>query len=396
MTDTQIENLQVSKIQATEAHVQHLLEQKIPKEMAKMKEKSTRKMLKAAQRLADEVELPADDRYILELAVVFTNAGYSESLHNPYFHSSKVAKAYMSAEKFAEKTIERVSQCLNTNLPEAKPRDLTEEVYQDVRASLYADKKYVKKTLPKIQAEEQIEARNPIKSAEWLREHRAELKEIEFNTEPAQELYEKRLKKNLKKIKKLRKKKEKGISKYEAPIDKSKSAQVILKTALRNHIDLTNIADGKSNIMLSINAIIITIAAPLLTRYIADNGYLIIPMTVLIITCVTSIIFAALATRPIKMDGETNIDKVMDRPGSNLFFFGNFFNVPLLDYQRGMKQVLRDTEVLERSIINDLYFLGLALGKKFNLLRVCYLVFMVGIACSVLAYALTLYFTELN
>ena len=396
MTDTQIENLQVSKIQETEAYVNTLLEQKIPKEMAKMKQKNMRKMREAAQRLADEVKLSAEDRYILELAVVFTNAGYSESLHNPYFHSSKVAQTYMTTENFANKTVERVSQCLNTNLPEAKPKDLTERVYQDVQASLYADKKYVRKTLPKIQAEDQVEARNPIKTAEWLKQHRAELKEIEFNTEPAQKMYEDALKKNLKKIKKLRKKKEKSISKYEAPIDKSKSAQVILKTALRNHIDLTNIADGKSNIMLSINAIIITIAAPLLTRYIADNGYLIIPMAVLIITCVTSIIFAALATRPIKMDGETNIDKVMERPGSNLFFFGNFFNVPLPDYQRGMKKVLRDTEVLERSIINDLYYLGLALGKKFKLLRVCYLVFMVGIACSVIAYALTLYFTELN
>jgi hypothetical protein len=142
--------------------------------------------------------------------------------------------------------------------------------------------------------------------------------------------------------------------------------------------------------MLSINAIIITIAMPLLIRYMGDNGYLIIPMVILMLTCVFSIIFAALATRPMKSDGETDVDKVMDKPSTNLFFFGNFYNISLLDYQRGLKKVIRSSEVLERSAINDLYFLGKALGDKFNLLRICYMIFMVGIALSVLAYGLVL------
>ena len=34
----------------------------------------------------------------------------------------------------------------------------------------------------------------------------------------------------------------------------------MFKTALRNHLDLSNLADNKANIMLSVNALIITIA----------------------------------------------------------------------------------------------------------------------------------------
>lgn len=396
MTISEKDKIKLGELQAAEIYVRELLEAKIPKEMAKVKQKNTLKMRSSARELAEKTGLSAEESQILDLAVIFTNAGYAESLHNPYFHSSKAAKNWMKGEDFGEETITRVSQCLNTNLPEAEPQNMTEKVYQDVRTGLYADKKYVSKTLPKVQEEEQIQSGNPIETAEWLRQHRKDLKDISWNTDEAKEMYKKGLKRNIKKIKKLRKKNEGNIAKFEAPIDKSKSAQMILKTALRNHIDLTNIADGKSNIMLSINAIIITIALPLLTRYISDNGYLIIPVGILMITCVLSIVFAAMATRPAKMQGETDVDRVMEKSSSNLFFFGNFFNVALTDYQRGMKKVLRDTDVLERSIINDLYYLGKALGTKFNLLRICYLVFMVGIALSVISYAITMYFTKLN
>ena len=39
------------------------------------------------------------------------------------------------------------------------------------------------------------------------------------------------------------------------PISENKSAQMMFKTALRNHLDLSSLADNKANIMLSINAV---------------------------------------------------------------------------------------------------------------------------------------------
>jgi len=74
-----------------------------------------------------------------------------------------------------------------------------------------------------------------------------------------------------KKEKKEKKKKKKSGG---GLVDNSKGAQVMFKTALRNHIDLTNIADNKANIILTINAIIITIALPLLSAYAPTNHHL--------------------------------------------------------------------------------------------------------------------------
>ena len=60
-------------------------------------------------------------------------------------------------------------------------------------------------------------------------------------------------------------------------ISNSKSAQMMFKTALRNHIDLSNLADNKANMMLSVNAGIITIAIPLGSTYVDTYQFLLVP-----------------------------------------------------------------------------------------------------------------------
>ena len=62
--------------------------------------------------------------------------------------------------------------------------------------------------------------------------------------------------------------------------------------------------------------------------------------------------------------------------------------MPLDDFKWGMKEVMKDKDYLYNSMIKDLYFLGKVLNRKYKLLRVTYLVFMVGIIVSVISFAL--------
>ena len=367
-----------------------LLSQNTSSELAVVKNIEVTKKLKNAQKIVTRFDLSEEDKTVLFFAIVLTPSGYSISLAEPFANSQKITQKYLKEEGVEESLIQKVVSCLQVKSGDKKVETPLEEIYEDIESSIFASKKYVQNILPFLQKENNIDFRNPIQVKAWLEKHRLQLKSVDFNTKEAKKKYKAGIKENAKAIKKLRDKAKKKISVYEMPLDNSKGVQMMFKTALRNHIDLTSIADNKASIMLSINAIIITIAMPLLIRYMGDNGYLIIPMVVLMLTCVLSIIFAALATRPMKSDGETNVDKVMDKSSTNLFFFGNFYNIPLPDYQRGLRKVIRSSDVLERSAINDLYFLGKALGDKFELLRICYMIFMVGIALSVIAYGIVL------
>ena len=169
----------------------------------------------------------------------------------------------------------------------------------------------------------------------------------------------------------------------------NKSAQMMFKTSLRNHLDLAALADNKANIMLSVNALIITIVIPLAASYIADgNSYLLLPMILLLLTCLLSMVFATLATRPIRMEGHTEMEQIKNGK-SNLFFFGNFYKMKFEDYQTGMMDVLAEESKLDGSIMRDLYYLGSSLGTKYKQLRLCYTIFMWGIIATVAAFGIS-------
>ncbi len=53
--------------------------------------------------------------------------------------------------------------------------------------------------------------------------------------------------------------------------------------------------------------------------------------------------------------------------------------------------MMLDTDYLYGSLIKDIYFLGVVLGRKYKLIRVAYNIFMIGIIVSVIAFAIAAY-----
>src|SRR5690606_11165581 len=80
--------------------------------------------------------------------------------------------------------------------------------------------------------------------------------------------------------------------------------QTFYRVALRNHIKLSDIADTKANIMLSVNAIIISLVISNLVSKLDNNNYLIIPTAIFVLFSATTMILAVIATRPNITRGE--------------------------------------------------------------------------------------------
>ena len=135
---------------------------------------------------------------------------------------------------------------------------------------------------------------------------------------------------------------------------------------------------------VSVNALIITVALPVIANMIPENKALLVPTIILMVVCVTSMIYATLATRPIKMSGFSSLEDIRSMK-SNLFFFGNFFKMKYTEYAEGIEAVIQDEDILDNSITRDLFFLGKSLGAKYTNLRVCYSIFMYGIIVTVIA-----------
>jgi hypothetical protein len=231
---------------------------------------------------------------------------------------------------------------------------------------------------------------------EWVNNNIEFWEGHEFFTGEAQALFGEEKRKALKKFKKQVKAKDnkkKADKVLDFSLNSSKAAQMMFKTTLRNQIDLTNIADNKANIMLSINSALITVGITLLAGQLDDSPYLIYPFFVLMLTCILSIVFATLATRPAKMTGTTELSKI-EKGATNLFFFGNFFKMKQDEYRKGLKQIVENDELLDKTIVNDLYYLGISLGRKYSRLHTTYSIFMIGMVTTVIVYALAFLFLK--
>ena len=110
------------------------------------------------------------------------------------------------------------------------------------------------------------------------------------------------------------------------------------------------------------------------------------PGIVFLSTCLSTIIFAILSTRPKISSGKFTEEDIHNKR-VNLLFFGNFYNMKMDEYEWAVKEMMKDNNYLYSSMIRDQYSLGKVIGKKYKLLRVAYTVFMVGLILSRILFA---------
>jgi hypothetical protein len=201
---------------------------------------------------------------------------------------------------------------------------------------------------------------------------------------------EKRGKKGKNKKKK-KEKKSKGKSKEEV-IGSTRGIETMFRTSYQTHNDLSALADNKANIMISINGIIISILIASMAPGLGDNVWVMIATAVLLLGCLTSLVFAVLAARP-RVSHITVAQEDARSGKANILFFGNFVRVKQEDYVQGMEALMRDTDRIYHNMAQDIYSLGTVLERKFRLLRVSYTAFMVGLVAGVLLLLVTYGFT---
>ena len=186
--------------------------------------------------------------------------------------------------------------------------------------------------------------------------------EHQFYTDYAKENWQGVKEKNLKTLVK-EKKLEKEIAKKESLKAKYKSespdrgVQTLFRVTLKNHLTLSDIADTKANILLSVNAIIISVALSNLIPKLDNpsNAYLIYPTLIFIVFSVVSMVMAVLATRPNITSGKFSKQDVQDKK-VNLLFFGNFHKMSLGEYEWAIQELVKDKEYIYSSLTKDLYF----------------------------------------
>jgi hypothetical protein len=166
--------------------------------------------------------------------------------------------------------------------------------------------------------------------------------------------------------------------------------ETVFRNSSSNHLNLSVMADNKAFIMISVNSILISVGVGLIIGKFVLIPKLFVPTVLLMTVNVATIIYSVLATRPGLMKGTFTREEV-DNKTVDLLFFGNFFKMPLADFEYGMRKMMDDDDFLYDNLIRDIYAQGKNLGRKFRLLRTSYNLFMYGMAFTVAAFVLSFF-----
>ncbi|RNI31338.1 Pycsar system effector family protein [Rufibacter latericius] len=166
-----------------------------------------------------------------------------------------------------------------------------------------------------------------------------------------------------------------------------KGVETMFRITAANQMRLSDMADNKAHILLTINSIIVSILLSVLFRKLDTEPELIVPAMLFLLTSLSTMVLAILVTMP-----RIKKDNPVQNPSPqkiNLMFFGDFHSMSLLEYEAGINEMMSSPKTLYGSMIKDNYYLGLVLQKKYTSLRFAYIFFMVGFVVSVFSFVVT-------
>jgi hypothetical protein len=164
--------------------------------------------------------------------------------------------------------------------------------------------------------------------------------------------------------------------------------QTFFRVTFMNNCNLLQIADNKANIVISINALVISSVVAIIGygtishQFDYQRTVMLVPILILLTTCLASTILAVQAARP-KVMGKAILGEEIK---SSMMFFGVSSNFTLSEYLLELDKILTSRQQVQEQMAISLYYQGKVLNRKYKLLSHAYTVFILGLAIGVITF----------
>lgn len=377
----------------------------------------TGRLLESVEKMNDHFKLD-DKNYFIVCAALWLYDLEQISSGNGEIKTTTVSDGLLKSLEISEAEREEIMNCILAAKGLRQPITLNEKIVYDA-VSFYLGSPYFSDYNRLRRREAEAMTNEKIKGSVWRSGTVSLFQNHQFQTSFCQDLLNKTKEENLKTLINLHG--EKHLKKHphtEHP-DQKKNAielranghvqqtvhppgwkykskhhlsgvETVFRNSSSNHLNLSVMADNKAFIMISVNSILISLGIGLIIGKFVLIPKLFVPTVLLLFVNVFTIIYSVLATRPGLMKGKFTMEDVQNKK-VDLLFFGNFFKMPLADFEYGMKEMMDDSDFLYDNLIRDIYAQGQILGRKFRLLRSSYNIFMYGTASVVVAYIVSFF-----
>ena len=350
---------------------------------------------RAATLLADEAKLTPEDREALIVSAWFHDLGMDMGPSGHELRSAELAIAFMAKENQDQALMDRVRALIQATKLVGHANNDLEQLMRDADMAHLASENFPS-TIKHLREEREAMSGEPMKKRKWLEENIGFVERTSYGSEAARALWNEGKAKNLAWLKEFvaelndKKDEQKGSlrsareEKKEKEVSPSRSAsadpgkeggeakeaegskdgksgkkgkqksaergiETMFRTTLSNHTRLSQIADNKANIMLSVNAIIISVTMSGLLPKLDNHPEYLWPTVSLLFTGVIAIVFATIATIPKTGSGMTTRQQVTRRE-RNILFFGNFHAMKLSEFDGGIRHLMENPDDLYSSM----------------------------------------------
>ncbi len=363
--------------------------------------KHTLNVLNAVTEISENTSEVSDkERELLQVAAIFHDIYACRSKNEHEVDSAEYARSFLETKDVDNEDISTIERLILATKLTNEPKDLLEKIIKDADISHLGCKNYI--TVPFINLFKEVNCFTKKTPKEWVDDCIYFFKEFEYLTDYAKRNYEPTKKKNFEKLKALaemdinseeelvEQTKKKKKKKKDTVADKpDKGIETMFRVNLRNHVNLSRIADDKANTLISVNGIIISIVLSTLFPKLDNNQFLMWPALILVTFSIVTIIVSIISTIPRTTHGFMTKEDINKKKG-NLTFFGNFHRMNITDFEWGIGELMKDRDYLYKSMSRDLYYLGIVLNKKYTYLRWGYIIFVTGLILSCVFFVLGL------
>ena len=366
----------------------------------------TRDVVKGVREICEESKIEKHEKNILLIAAWFHDTGYTKIIDQHEDAGAVIAEEFLKEYAVDQADIDIVKSCIIATHYPQYPLTPGEKILCDADMMHLSSKSFMKKA--DLLREEWVLSRDKTYTdEEWIDLNIQFMSYHQYHTEYCKKNREAKKAKNIQKLvaikqlperesntdiieenreleilKKNKKSKEKEFG---------RGVETLFKIASGNHMRLSGMADNKAHILLSINSIIISVVLSVLAKKQTESSYLIVPTFLLMLVCLTTIVFAVLTTRP-KVSKNDITEEQMNNKEVNLLFFGHFHQLEVKAYEGGVREMMHDNDYLYKTLTRDVYFLGKVLANKYRYLNIGYMIFMYGLIASVIAFGVSFFF----
>ncbi|WP_375433787.1 Pycsar system effector family protein [uncultured Hymenobacter sp.] len=394
-------------LKQAKAFVTKLMEEKLPPQLVYHSLKHTIAVVKEARTLGEDSGLDAPDQEALLLAAWFHDTGYIEVNDGHEYRSMALAENWLREQGYSEPRIQVVKDVIRgTHRNEPCETELQKLLKDADMSGMGREEFFANAEL--LRAEWETTLGKTYSNVEWAESQLDFLTSAKFLTPAAKARYQEQFKANVKEQRDLLKKTEKKKKKKEEEAtgtfaEPKRGVETMFRTMYSNHMKLSDMADKKANMMISLNAVLLSVIitylgakagtkSGVLSPTIVNNPVLTIPIGLLLATALGSVVTAILCAQPdvTSFKWLKKSPQIATNRRVNLLFFGNFSKLTLDSFHSGMNQIMSDKEALYTNMVTDIYYLGDVLTRKYRLLRISYSIFMVGLILTSLSFGIAL------